>query len=113
MNYLTIKEQKTFKTIYKRGKSFNSDILTLLLINCEVTQSAFVVSRKIGNAVCRNLVKRRLRVLFNEIAKCVPNASYLWIAKPAIASANFQTIQDEMWRLSELAKKTQNKGKIC
>lgn len=80
---------------------------------CDVTQSAFVVSRKIGNAVCRNLVKRRLRALFNTYSVNFPKASYLWIAKPPIAETTFQNIATEMERLGELALKTLNKGNRC
>ncbi|MEY4505069.1 MAG: ribonuclease protein component [Pseudomonadota bacterium] len=80
---------------------------------CDFTQSAFVVSRKVGNAVCRNLVKRRLRALFYDYSKQLPKASYLWIAKPQIVNSGFSTIALEMERLGELAIKTPNKGKRC
>jgi ribonuclease P protein component len=78
----------------------------------EFTQGAFVVSRKVGNAVCRNLIKRRLRALFHLRANHLPRASYLWIAKPTISSAGFDIIGLEMDRLSGLAIKALNKGRL-
>lgn len=58
------------------------------------TRFGFVVSKAVGGAVVRNLAKRRMR----ELAKA-SEIDKLWdlifIAKPTIATANFEDIKSE------------------
>ncbi len=46
------------------------------------------VSRKIGGAVVRNRLKRRLRAAFDELGESVPSErDYVLIARPGLAEA--------------------------
>lgn len=56
------------------------------------------VTKKIGNAVIRNRVKRRLRPLIQELSRsliCVP-LDYALIAKPSILKQSFLGLREEL-----------------
>tara|TARA_B100000674_G_scaffold456037_1_gene430316 strand:+ start:97 stop:438 length:342 start_codon:yes stop_codon:yes gene_type:complete len=66
---------------------------------------SFVTKKKIGNAVKRNKIKRRLRNIMNDAIKNINmnfNYSYLFIAKKNIYDANYKMIKDRI--LKDLTK---------
>tara|TARA_B100002052_G_scaffold263844_1_gene259295 strand:- start:212 stop:553 length:342 start_codon:yes stop_codon:yes gene_type:complete len=66
---------------------------------------SFVTKKKIGNAVKRNKIKRRLRNIMNDAIKNINmnfNYSYLFIAKKNIYDANYKMIKDSI--LKDLTK---------
>ena len=55
--------------------------------------------KKIGNAVKRNKIKRRLRSIFNEAIKKISlkfDYSYLVIAKPTMLNNDFKDINETL-----------------
>ncbi len=66
---------------------------------------SFITKRKIGNAVKRNKIKRRLRNIMNHAVKKLNlnlNYSYLFIAKKNIYSAEYKMIKNSIFK--DLAK---------
>ena len=66
---------------------------------------SFVAKKKIGNAVKRNKIKRRLRNIMNDAIKTINmnlNYSYLFIAKKNIYDANYKMLKDSI--LKDLTK---------
>jgi len=62
---------------------------------------SFVTKKKIGNAVKRNKIKRRLRNIMNDAIKTINmnlNYSYLFIAKKNIYDANYKMIKDSIFK---------------
>ena len=62
---------------------------------------SFVTKRKIGNAVKRNKIKRRLRNITNEAVKKVLiklNYSYLVIAKPTMLNSEYTNIKETLFQ---------------
>ncbi len=60
---------------------------------------SFVAKKKIGNAVKRNKIKRRLRNIMNDAIKIINmnlNYSYLFIAKKNIYDANYKMLKDSI-----------------
>jgi len=55
---------------------------------------AFVVSKKVGNAVIRNKSKRRLRAIVRDLD--FKKGWYLFLAKPSIKDANFSDLYDDV-----------------
>ena len=54
----------------------------------------FVVNRKVGNAVIRNKVKRRLRVIFNsEDSTFHKGFCYILIVRPSILHSSFEELR--------------------
>ena len=66
---------------------------------------SFVAKKKIGNAVKRNKIKRRLRNIINDAIKTINmnlSYSYLFIAKKNIYDANYKMLKDSI--LKDLTK---------
>ena len=62
---------------------------------------SFVTKRKLGNAVKRNQVKRRLRSIMTEAIKTISikfNYSYLVIAKPTMLNSEFKDIKETLFQ---------------
>ena len=61
---------------------------------------SFVMKKKIGNAVKRNKIKRRLRNIMNEAVKKISikfNYSYLIIAKSTMLNNNYTNIKEVLF----------------
>ena len=61
---------------------------------------SFVTKRKIGNAVKRNKIKRRLRNIMNDAYKKISinfNYSYLVIAKSTMLNNDFKKIKETLF----------------
>jgi ribonuclease P protein component len=68
----------------------------------EFSQGAAVASRRVGGAVVRNQVKRRLREIFrHERPRLKPGIWLIVTAKPTAATASFSTLRAEWLRLAE------------
>ena len=66
---------------------------------------SFVTKKKIGNAVIRNKIKRRLRNIMNDAIKNINmnlNYSYLFIARKNIYDGEYKMIKDKIFK--DLAK---------
>jgi len=73
--------------------------------NNKLLNVSFVAKRKIGNAVKRNKIKRRLRNIMNDATKKLNmnlNYSYLFIAKKNIYDAEYKMIKNSI--LKDLTK---------
>ena len=60
---------------------------------------SFVMKKKIGNAVKRNKIKRRLRNIINDATKKMAirfNYSYLVIAKPTMLNNDYTNIKETL-----------------
>jgi len=68
--------------------------------NSKLLNVSFVTKKKIGNAVKRNKIKRRLRNIINDAIKRIDmnlNYSYLFIAKKNIYDAEYKMIKDSIF----------------
>ena len=69
--------------------------------NNKLLNISFVAKKKIGNAVIRNKIKRRLKNIINDAVKSINmnlNYSYLFIAKKNIYDANYKMIKDSIFK---------------
>ena len=86
------KISNTYSTIFfKKISSKNNRFLNV----------SFVTKKKIGNAVKRNKIKRRLRSIMNDAIKTINmnlNYSYLFIAKKNLHDANYKMIKDSIFK---------------
>ena len=91
-----LKKDKAFQYVYHRGKSASCRDLVLLIAKGRKLQVGFSVSKKVGNAVTRNKVKRRLRECFRPHLGDVKNGLYVFVARPSAANATFQSLQKQV-----------------
>ena len=98
---LSLSKNEDFKSLLS-GKKISNKYLTIFFKSLSGKSNkylniSFVAQKKLGNAVKRNKIKRRLRNIMNQILKISKlnlNYSYLIITKKNIISANFADIKE-------------------
>lgn len=70
-----IRKKKDFYHLYKKGKRYRGKYFVLIYRSGEFAYSrvAVVASKKLGNAVQRNRIRRRFRTLFRKNKKLLRN----------------------------------------
>ena len=91
-----LQKNRAFQYVYRRGRSVACRDLVMLFAKGRSTQVGFSVSKKVGNAVTRNLVKRRLRECFRPYLGDVKTGLYVIVARPSAAEATFQSLQRDV-----------------
>ena len=108
---LALSKKEEFKSILKNKKISNkyATIFFGVLNNKDKKKLniSFVTKKKIGNAVKRNKIKRRLRNIMNDASKEISikfNYSYLVIAKPTMLNNEFNNIKETLFQEFEKIK---------
>jgi ribonuclease P protein component len=102
---LALSKNEEFKKLLNQKKISNK-FVTIFFGNLPNKNKAklnisFVTKKKIGNAVKRNKIKRRLRNIVNEAVKKVSlkfSYSYLVIAKPTMLNNEYTIIKETLFR---------------
>ena len=92
----SLSKNEDFKSLIK-GKKISNKFVNIFFKNLSNKSNnylniSFVAQKKLGNAVKRNKIKRRLKNIMNQIIKVSNinlNYSYLLIAKKEIMSAKY------------------------
>ncbi|MBO2517476.1 MAG: ribonuclease P protein component [Clostridiales bacterium] len=91
-----IRKNGQFQYVYRKGNAAGCRELTLLYVRAARLQVGFSVSKKVGGAVVRNKVKRRLRAAFRSQLAGLRTGYYVFSVKPAAAQADYRTLQGSM-----------------
>ena len=100
---LALSKNEEFKSLLKQKKISNKYV-TIYFGNLNNKDNrkiniSFVTKKKIGNAVKRNKIKRRLRNIMNDAFKKISinlHYSYLVIAKPTMLNNEFKIIKETL-----------------
>lgn len=102
-----LRSNRQFQDVRRKGKSTGNHLLVLCYLPNNLDHSRFgiSVSKRIGNAVIRNLVKRRLReALRIRIDTIQPGWDLVFIARNPIRHADYHQIDDACARLIRRAQ---------
>ena len=96
-----IRKKKDFLFLYKKGNRYRGRYFNLIYLSNDLNFSrmAVVVSKKVGGAVERNTIKRRLRTLFRRNKHILLNPlDIICVVKKEIQSASWQSLEEEYLR---------------
>ena len=102
---VALSKNEEFKNLLKKKKISNKYVTIyfgyLENKNEKKLNISFVTKKKIGNAVKRNKIKRRLRNIMNDAIKKIAiklSYSYLVIAKPTMLNNEFNNIKETLFQ---------------
>lgn len=93
-----IKKKKDFLHLYKKGKRYRGKYFNLVYLSSASSFSrlAVVVSKKVGNAVKRNRIKRWIRTLFRRNKNLLKiSLDIIIIVKKEILEASWNKLQED------------------
>lgn len=97
-------KRSSFSYIYKKGLVKSNKVLTLHFISATSIKVGVSVSKKIGKAVTRNLVKRRVKESFRKlIPEIKQKGNYIFVARVGIEALTFDEISREIKSLLKRA----------
>ena len=108
---VALSKNEEFKNLLKQ-KKFSNKYVTIFfgrLMNKDNKKLniSFVTKKKLGNAVKRNKIKRRLRNILNEAVKKISinfNYSFLVIAKSSMLNNEYKLIKETLFQDFEKIK---------
>ena len=108
---LALSKNEEFKNLLNKKRLSNKYVTIFFGIlenkNNKRLNISFVTKKKIGNAVKRNKIKRRLRNIINDAVKKISikfSYSYLVIAKPTMLNNEYTNIKETLFQSFEKIK---------
>lgn len=92
----SLKKNAQFRFVYRRGHSSGSREMVLLYVRSGTLKVGFSVGKKLGCAVERNRIKRRLRAACAPLLPRMKKGLYIFIARPAAGEAEFAKLERTM-----------------
>ncbi|WP_104722141.1 ribonuclease P protein component [Helicobacter mesocricetorum] len=93
---ITLKIRTEFENVYKSQKRWHNPYFILFFKENIHPQKriGFCVSKKVGNAVCRNSIKRRFRNIYKESIPKLKNGDMILLAKNGADKISYQTLKN-------------------
>lgn len=100
---VTLTKKQHFSNVYNSSKKWHTDYFVLFFKDSSTKRVGFSVSKKVGNAVCRNLIKRRLKSLYRQSESNTINGDMILLAKQGIDKAPYNVLQTQyLYALSKM-----------
>lgn len=107
-----IKKNKDFQKVFKHGRSFANRQFVVYVLEKEAQNNFRIglsVSKKLGNAVKRNEIKRYMRRSIHELKdKLVRNHDYVIIARKPVADMDFFEVKKSLIHVLKVGKMLKN-----
>ena len=87
---------KQYTYVYRRGKSYPGYRMVLVYLKARELKVGFSVSSKVGNAVTRNRLRRRMKEDFRMRRPSLRPCKYIFVARTAAVSADAPAMAREM-----------------
>lgn len=102
-----LRNNRDFRNVYDRGKSFANRYLVMFYIKnkMNVNRVGFSVTKKLGKAVTRNKVKRRMKESYRKNShKFKEGYDIVFLARGRASEASYGEIEKAILHLKKLAK---------
>jgi ribonuclease P protein component len=105
----SLRKNRDFQRVRKVGRTAGGALLSLgwAANALPATRCGYTVGKRVGGAVVRNRVKRRLREIMRLALKAeqlAPGYDLVWIARPGAAQATYQQLAAEVSSLLRRAR---------
>lgn len=106
----SLKKNRDFKKVYSRGKSLATYNLVLYYYPNHISENrvGFSISKKIGKAVIRNRIKRRLKEIIRLKKNLKTGYDLIFIARKPIAKRDYHQLLGDVNKLLNKAKLVRN-----
>lgn len=102
-----VKKEKEYQSVFHQGQSTANRQIVLYVLKKDHQDHFRVglsVSKKLGNAVCRNQIKRYLRQAVHELEVAIdPHMDFLLIARKDIVGRSFEEVKKSLIHVMKLA----------
>lgn len=103
----TVKSYYDFKKAYDKGRSFGNRNLVLYIRKNELDQSriGITISKKTGNAVTRNKIKRRIKEIYREMAPNIKEGyDLIFVVRRNVPDISYQELRSAFHHLIRISK---------
>lgn len=101
-----VKSEKDFQAIFSKGKSCANRKFVVYRLEKEQPhyRLGLSVSKKLGNAVTRNLIKRRLRHIVMELDSGLRHQDFVIIARKGVEKLSYQDMKSNLIHVLKIAE---------
>ena len=99
-----LRDSRSFARVRKEGRCRRTSDLVMCCLDNDLPHCrfGFVVSKRVGNAVTRNRVKRRLRAIFaNNLTHMKSGFDIVIICRPSAAAMAFRGLESACMNLTK------------
>ena len=101
-----LKKRYQFNYVYKSGEHFSGEHMVLYVASSKTKniKVGLAVTKKVGHAVVRNKVRRRLReIIKKQVPILKQNNNIIVVARDNITEASFEKLSNEFLKLLKKA----------
>ncbi|MDU1443871.1 MAG: ribonuclease P protein component [Clostridium cochlearium] len=106
MKKFKLTQNKEFKVVYRKGKSYSNELLVLYVYKTknDYTRFGISVSKKVGKSVVRNRVKRLIKESYRlNCHKIKKGYDLIFIARTLSSNKNYTSIENSLINLVKKA----------